>query len=116
MSIATLLTQDVAQLMDDFGSDLTLTRPAAPTYNPATGVLTAGAAANHTIRGVFINYTDGVVDGSVIRAGDRRLLVRAAGAPVTPAVGDIVSGLRVEDVRTVAPNGVPVGWACQMRK
>ena len=111
-----MLENDVSRLLEDFGSDLTLTRQAAGAYNPATGTMAATTPVNHTIRGVFINYTDANVDGTVVRMGDRRLLVSAKGAAVAPQINDLVSGLQVIDVRTIAPNGVAIAWACQMRK
>ena len=111
-----MLDKDVARLMGDFGTDLTLTRQAGQTYNPTTGQLSAGTTQSFTIRGMFINYMDGKVDGTVIRAGDRRLLVQALGATVTPQVGDRVGGMDLVDVRTVAPRGAAVAWSCQARK
>lgn len=110
-----MLSNDVAFLLQDFGSNLTLTRQPAGAYNPNTGAMTPGATVTFTIRGVFINYTDRNVDGTVVRMGDRRLLVQAKDATVTPAINDRVGGLQVIDVRTIAPNGVPIAWSCQMR-
>jgi hypothetical protein len=111
-----MLAEDVSQLMEDFGSTLTVTRSTPGTYAPSTGAMTGATISTFTVRGVFINYTDSNVDGTVVRMGDRRLLVAATGAGGTPAVGDRVSGLQVIDVRTIAPNGVAIAWACQMRK
>jgi hypothetical protein len=111
-----MLGDDVAFLLQDFGSDLTLTRPGVGAYSPTTGEMTTAADSTFTIRGVFINYTDANVDGTVVRMGDRRLLVKAKDATTTPAINDRVGGLQVIDVRTIAPNGVPVAWSCQMRK
>jgi hypothetical protein len=111
-----MLAEDIAFLLEDHGSDLTLTRKAGGTYSPATGTITGGSTATHTLRGVFINYLDENVDGTVIRAGDRRLLVRASDAPVTPEIGDVVGGMTLQDVRSYAPNGTPVAWACQARR
>lgn len=111
-----MLADDVAFLMEDSGSDLTLTRQVPGAYNPNTGAMAATSPTTYTIRGVFINYTDANVDGTVVRMGDRRLLIEAKGATITPGEGDRVSGLQVIDVRTIAPNGIPIAWACQMRK
>lgn len=111
-----MLEEDVAFLLEDRGSDLTLSRQAPGTYNPATGTMGSSATTTHVIRGVFINFTDANVNGTVVRMGDRRLLVRASDAPVTPVIGDRVDGLQVIDVRSIAPNKVPIAWACQMRK
>lgn len=110
-----MLADDVALLLEDFGSDLTLERPGAPTYDPAAGTLTNATDATLTIRGVLINYTDDDVDGTVVLQGDRRLLVSATGSDDAPERGDIVGGAKIVDVRTIAPNGTAIAWACQVR-
>jgi hypothetical protein len=116
MTVDAALAQDVGRLMQDFGAALTLARPSVGTYNPATGAMPASTSTNFTVQGVFVNYEDRNVDGTVVRAGDRRLLVSAQGSTTIPQIGDRVSGLQVIDVRTVAPRGVTIAWACQMRK
>jgi hypothetical protein len=116
MTIDTMLARDTGLLLRDFGSALTLARPGVGTYDPATGKTSTPTATTFTVRGVFINYEDKNVDGTVVRAGDRRLLVSAQGSTTAPAIGDRVGGLQVVDVRTIAPRGVAVAWACQMRK
>lgn len=110
------LTRDVHHLLQTFGSDLTLTRQTGAVYTPSTGALSTGTSTTYTIRGVFVSYRDENIDGTVIRSGDRRLLVRSQGAPTAPQIGDRVGGLELIDVRTLAPNGVAVAWACQARK
>jgi len=116
MTTDAMLARDTALLMRDFGSTLTLTRPGVGAYNPATGKTAAATPTSFTVRGVFVNYEDKNVDGTVVRAGDRRLLVSTQGSSTTPAIGDRVNGLQVVDVRTIAPRGVAIAWACQMRK
>ena len=111
-----MLATDTGRLLADFGSNLTLSRVSATVYAPSTGLMTAGTTTNFTIRAVFINYEDKNVDGTVVRAGDRRLLVSAVGSQTPPQIGDVVGGLKLIDVRTIAPRGVPIAWACQARK
>ena len=114
-----MLEDDVHHLLRDWGSSLTLTRPADATYDPAAGQMSSAQGASDSsfsILGVFINYMDMNVDGSTIRAGDRRLLVSAKGSATDPRIGDVVGGMRILDVRSIAPNGTPVAFACQTRK
>ena len=111
-----MVADAVTNLLQKFGSALTLTRTAGATYNPATGTMSAGTPTSFTVRGVFINYQDANVDGTVIRMGDRRLLVSPQGSTTVPAIGDTVDGMQIIDVRTYAPNGVAIGYACQARK
>jgi hypothetical protein len=111
-----MLGDAVAHLLQDFGSALTLTRGGTPAYNPATGTTTTSGGGTFTVRGVFINYADENVNGTTIRSGDRRLLVAAQGSTTAPQIDDVVGGLKVIDVRTIAPNGTPIAYSCQMRK
>lgn len=111
-----MLADDVLQLMQDFGSTVTLTRAGTATYNPATGITTNSTGSSMTARGVFINYADRNIDGTLVRQGDRRLLLAASGATGVPAVNDEVAGYKVLDVREIAPNGTAIAWACQVRR
>jgi len=111
-----MLADDVAHLLQDFGSNLTLTRQVDGVYSAATGGVSGATSTNFTVRAVFINYLDANVDGTLVRMGDRRLLVSASEFSEAPAVGDIVEGMKLIDVRSVAPNGTPIAWACQARK
>jgi hypothetical protein len=111
-----MLENAVTDLLEDYGLDLTLTRMVGAVYNPATGINLAGTPATFTVRGVFINYEAAHIDGTLIRMGDRRLLVAPSGSTTVPAIGDVVDGMKLMDVRTYAPKGVAIAWACQARK
>jgi hypothetical protein len=112
-----MLAEDVAHLLEDFGSALTLTRAVGGgAYNPATGTISAGTPTSYSVRGVFVNYLDERVDGTVVRMGDRRLLVSAQGSTIAPQIDDVVDGLKIIDVRSIAPKGVAIAWVCQARK
>ena len=110
-----MLEESVLQLMRDFGSDLTLSRAGAATYDPSAGTVSNGTPTTLSARGVFIEYHQDNIDGTLVKRGDRKLLLAAEGATGTPAVDDVVSGMKVVDVRTIAPNGVPIAWTCQVR-
>lgn len=110
-----MLAEDVASLLEDLGSDLTLERPGTPTYDPATGTVASASDATLTILGVFINYLDSEVDGTVVQQGDRRLLVAATGSDGAPEIGDVVADHKIVDVRTLAPAGTAIAWTCQVR-
>lgn len=114
-----MLVDALTRLMVRFGSDMTLTRAvlADPAYDPATGEMEATTPGTFTVRGVFIDYRDREIDGTLVRAGDRKLLIDAAGSDTTPEIGDRVDGMRVQPhIRVYAPNGTAIAWACQMRR
>lgn len=113
------MEQAVENILFAYGSDMTLTRDArtAPIYDPSTGEMSAPTPGTFTIRGVFTNFNDRNSAGTTVKAGDRRLLVSAANSETAPQIGDRVEGLTIlPGIRTYAPNGVAVGWACQARK
>jgi hypothetical protein len=111
-----MLEYSVTDLLEDYGLDFALTRVVGATYNPATGLTSSGTPTTFTVRGVFINYEAANIDGTLIRMGDRRLLVVPRGSTTEPAIGDVVDGMKLVDVRTYAPSGVAIAWACQARK
>lgn len=111
-----MLTEAVADLLQDFGSDLVLTRAGNPTYDPTAGTVANAAGTTLTVRGVFINYMDRDVDGTLVRMGDRKLLISAEGSDGAPEIHDTVDGMKIIDVRSFAPNGTDIAWTCQVRK
>lgn len=111
-----MLNIAVVDLMDEFGSAMTLTRQVGGVYNAQTGAVSGGTPATFAFRGVFVNYDDANIDGTLVKRGDRRLLMRATGMTTEPALGDVVSEHRIIDVRPVAPKGVAIAYSCQVRR
>ncbi len=104
----------VAELLEDFGQDLTLNRAGTPTYDPSTGTVSNGTPTTISVRGVFIYRDQMNADGTVVRGTERRLLITAAGATGTPAIGDTVDGTKISHVRAFTPNGTVVAWDCKV--
>lgn len=105
---------DVADLLETFGQDLTLSRAGAPTYDPSTGTATSGTPTTISVRGVFIYRDQMNADGTLVRGAERRLLITATGATGTPVIGDIVDGTKIAEVRPFTPNGTVVAWDCKV--
>ena len=110
-----MLEQAVVRLLEKRGSDLSFTRQVGGSYNAQTGTVTGGTPTTIPFRGVFINYDDRNIDGTLVQTGDRRLLVSATSIGSPPAQGDVVSGHRVVNVRAIAPKGVAIAYTCQVR-
>lgn len=110
-----MLENEVANLLADYGTDLTLTRLNGSVYNPATGSMSAGTTATFTIRGVFINYREEQIDNTSIRASDRKLLIQGKGLLTTPQIKDRVSGVEIIDVRRIQAGNTVIAYACQTR-
>lgn len=105
---------DVADLLEDFGQDLTLRRAGTQTYVPATGKVTTGAPITLEVRGAFISRDNYNRDGTLVRGADRHLLITADGLVGAPAIGDTVDGMKISAVRAFVPNGTVVAWDCKL--
>jgi hypothetical protein len=103
---------DVTDLLVDFGRDLTLTRAGAATYVPSTGTVSSGAGSTVTVRGVFVYFDRKNLDGTVVRGGERHLLIDALTASGAPAIGDTVDGTKISAIRAFQPGSTVVAWDC----
>lgn len=93
-----------------------LRRVTAGEYDPATGKVVQ-TEVDHEAIGVFLDYAQRDIDGTLIRVGDRRVLM-APDAP-RPLTGDAVAVddqvLCVVAVRVTEPAGVAVLYELQVR-
>lgn len=107
-----------------YGMSVTLRRTTQGAYNPSTGGMGAGTAVDYTCLVVVTEYNDFVVDGTLVKRGDKRLLVAAKGLDITPSVGDVFllndGQWKVPDstgaVKTLAPAGVAIMYEVQIRQ
>ncbi len=83
------------RLLKGKGQSITLTKITAGTYNPATGGFTGAGTSTQTAYGAVFDYGAKQIDGTLIKAGDKQLLLSAFktdGAALTaPVLGDTVS-------------------------
>lgn len=99
-------------------------RTIAGEYDPDLGGETPETTVTYTGRGVLGSYLSKEIDGSLIQTTDKKLLLLQkelfvseagipTGAPATPAIGDIVNGLRVMNV---SADPADATWTAQLRK
>lgn len=99
-------------------------RTIAGEYDPDLDGETPETTVTYTGRGVLGSYLSKEIDGSLIQTTDKKLLVLQSelfvseaglptGVPATPAIGDIVNGLRVMNVSADPANAT---WTAQLRK
>lgn len=98
MSEGTDLRAQVQDLLLEFGRDVTLTRSTLGTYNNTTGEA-AETEADYSGRGRVGMYRDRMVDGTLIRATDRRVTWQPDDGSFIPQEGDRVTF--GEELRTV---------------
>ena len=112
------------RLLKGKGQSITLTKITAGTYNPATGGFTGAGTSTQTAYGAVFDYGAKQIDGTLIKAGDKQLLLSAVktdGAALTaPVLGDTVTigsvvFTLVEPLKEVNPAGTVVMYECNLR-
>jgi hypothetical protein len=110
------------RLLKGKGQGITLTRQAAGAYDPATGTA-AVTTTTQTAYGAMFEYGDKNIDGTLIKEGDKQLLLSAlnsAGtALVAPALNDTVTintvVYTVVRIKPLSPAGTTVLFDCNIR-
>jgi len=112
------------RLLKGKGQAITITRQISGAYDPATGGATV-TTTTQTGWGAIFDYGNKNIDGTLIKQGDRQLLlsaVNAAGTALTaPALNDTVTDKNgivytiVNPLKTIAPAGTTVLFDCNLR-
>ena len=125
MTFYTRLQNTAQKLLKGKGQSLTLTRITAGTYDPATGGMTGATTSTQSAYGAIFDYGAKQIDGTLIKAGDKQLLLSAFktdGAALTaPVLGDTVTVgsvtyTLVEPLKEVNPAGTVVLYEVNLRK
>jgi hypothetical protein len=107
-----------ARLIEKFGTSVIMSRTVPGAYNPATGAPGAGTTTTQTVKAAVLDFPQSYIDGTLIRAGDRRVLVSAVGT-TAPLAGDTFpwksQALVVVKVKELGPAGVAVLYTLQVR-
>lgn len=110
------IAADAAAILEEFGSEGTLTRKAAGTYDPATGSATPSETTSDVTACVF-PYADRFVDGTLITSKDRQAFIAADVAE--PREGDQFEWgaevFTVMSVKNLAPARVGVLYEARVR-
>lgn len=95
------------ELLEEFGSQTTLTRPGEPVYDPETGEATVEEVVS-TVQAAVFPVEQRYVDGLQVLATDLQAYVSAVGVS-EPKPGDVLSwqeqGLTVVKAKNLAPDG-----------
>lgn len=111
-----------AELLEEFGQPVTLTSKTSGAYSPSTGAAVV-TTDTQTVNAVVLDYGSRDIDGTLIRAGDKRLLMApqtTAGDDLTaPVVDDTVAvgstTYTVKGIKTLSPAGTVVLFDCNIR-
>lgn len=113
------LESDVAFLIDDEGRDMTLRKVATGSYSAATSSATV-TAVDHAVRGLLLNYSDFQRGSdSLIKAGDRKAVIKALGISAIPLPNDIIvidnREFAIVNARIIEQKGETIVYICQIR-
>ena len=121
MSGALIAAEVAAALAEAAGetgdsTQATLIRPAVQPVNPWSPP--AGPPTTQAVWTIAEAYRQDMIDGTLIRAEDRRVMVEAVSPAPTTADRLSIAGVEYEIVRVdpEAPAGVPLYFVCQCRK
>lgn len=114
------------RLLAKFGQTVTLSRPSltTPTYNPASGTVTAGSAAAYSAKGAVFDLHQDEKDTALVQERDQRLYLSAlqingAALPEPTTRDAIVIGgttYAITSVGKIAPAGTAVLYDLVLRK
>lgn len=98
---ATLRT-DVLEILAEFGNPVVLNRSGdtEANYDPATGTFTASVPVVLNGTGVLVGYKNKEIDGTDIKATDRKLLYQGGAL----LIGDIYNNWRVHNINNIDPD------------
>lgn len=107
-------------LLSEFGQPVTIARTTPGGYDPATGGVTAPITTSQAGSAVVREYARQHIDGTLIQAGDKRVIVAASGLTFAPAPGDSVTAsgdvLQVVSVIERNPAGTALVYELQGRR
>lgn len=115
MTLYDRLAATALRLLQAYGASATLKASTAGTYDPATGSASVTVVSTAVSAAVF-DYPAKLVDGTLIKTGDKKALIAASGAP---AVGHALTwqgkDYQIVSLKTVSPAGQPVIYEAQIR-
>jgi hypothetical protein len=110
----------VANAIQQFGMPMTLSTETAGVYDPATGVISNPTKVESPVSGLIMEYDSKDIDGSVIKIGDKKVLMTASDTTPEPTsdytltMGD--KDWAVINCNPIAPAGLAIVYEVQVRK
>ena len=103
----------------DNGTTISIRKFTEGTYNPATDSYTGSTWTSYTAYAVMSRYKERDVDGTLVKKGDKRMLIPAYNLTVTLEEGDIIrhssKDWRVVDPNPIEPDGTVIIYKAQVR-
>ena len=117
MSFYEDMRQVATDSITEFGQAVTLSRQAVGAYDPSTGTSVV-TPTTQTGKGVLLDYGTKDIDGTLILAGDKQLLLSATSI-TAPIVGDTATVnstiYTIMNIKDLNPAGTSVMLDCNLR-
>lgn len=113
------LEDTAVRLIAKFGRDASILIKGSAADTPAEpwdGAVSEGVP--ETVKAVFLDFNANQIDGTVIQAGDQRVLVAAKGNPAIDTADTILDGdkrWRIVAANLLKPGTVEYLWTLQVR-
>jgi len=123
MAFYTRMQKTSNRLLVGKGQTVTLKHTVAGTYTPGTGI--TNTTTEQTGTGAVVDWDARQVDGTLIKTGDKRLLLSPlntdGGQLTAPVIGDTITDAAgkvhtlTAPLETLSPAGTVVLYTCNMR-
>ena len=116
--LADTIKPTVIDLINSFGTDITLKKPSASVYNPATGTVETTAGTSKVIKAIVESYQAQEIQG-MVQAGDIKLTI--ANDDVDISIKDdtiLFAGLSYNIINKMPSiiEGVVISYELQIRR
>jgi hypothetical protein len=120
MAFDAAMAKRVLGLVTRTGTSYTLSRTARTPNSSTPWKVSTATDSSITVRGILDDFRAAEVDGTVVKAGDRRYMLAASGMTLVPQPGDALTEdgdiFRVVQVQAVRPAGTDLLYILQVRK
>jgi len=113
----TLLAATASRLIEEYGFQVTVKRTTGESVDPVTGDITAGVDSLNIVNGIFKEYSNSLIDGTRILAGDRMLVLDNSFEPLPTdkvLVGNEYWDI-IPPILSKSPSGLPLIYFVQVR-
>lgn len=100
----------VAELLAEAGRPITLSRTTGGVDDPIEGTVTGATPTSIPANAVEYPYQTNEIDGTLVKAGDKRLY-----CDTEALIGDTTEGMRVVSVEPLKPGPTILMWTLQLR-
>jgi hypothetical protein len=113
---------DASELIKEFGIDICLIVPGVRSPDPTKPwrVLDVADRILHPAVGVFLDYNQRELDGTVIQAGDKKCFISANDVAIQPKpfhnILDATTQWYIKHVEVLAPNNDDILYTLQLRR